>query len=96
MRKAAPIDHHPELNRHPRYLGLPETYFYSLTALAVLLLLAGGFRPGVAILAAALYVVGTAYLGRLSERHLDLPYRRLHAKFRPAFVPPFSQLTVRG
>ena len=96
MRHAAPLEHHPELNRHPRYLGLPETYFYSLTALALLLVLVGRFRFGVLILAVLLYVSGTAYLARLADRHFDLPYRRLVARFRAAFVPPFTQLTVRG
>lgn len=96
MRQAAAFEHHPELNRHPRYLGMPETYFYCLTALAVLLLLVGRFRFGVSILTLLVYLFGTGYLARLTSRHLDLPYRRLVARFRPAFVPPFTQLTVRG
>lgn len=96
MRQAAPLEHHPELNRHPRYLGLPETYFYSLTALGLVLALVGRFRSGVLILTVLTYVFGTAYLARLSDRHPDLPYRRLVARFRPAFLPPFSQLTARG
>lgn len=95
MRQAAPIEHHPELNRHPRYLGLPETYFYTLTAISFLLLIVGRFRIGMCIFALAVYLFGAGYLARLADRHLDLPYRRLVNRFRPASVPPFTQITLR-
>lgn len=95
MRRAAPIEHHPEINRHPRYFGLPETYFYTLTALAFLLLVVGRFRLGICLFTVLAYLFGAGYLGRLADRHLDLPYRRLANKLRPAAIPPFTQVSLR-